>query len=144
MLPKEVRYSKRNTKAKAQTNKNSILLFKHFVTAVNKDKYEAMRILIHERLHQILNEQVGNRKQEYVNEILDIYNEAKLAIKSNPDKYGHLISAFDTILNPDTYLIILINLLKIIGIIEVKKKEILYLQKNFLLKVLLSVLLLML
>lgn len=103
-----------------------------------------MRILIHERLHQILNEQVGNRKQEYVNEILDIYNEAKLAIKSNPDKYGHLISAFDTILNPDTYLIILINLLKIIGIIEVKKKEILYLQKNFLLKVLLSVLLLML
>ena len=103
MLPKEVRYSKRNTKAKAQTNKNSILLFKHFVTAVNKDKYEAMRILIHERLHQILNEQVGNRKQEYVNEILDIYNEAKLAIKSNPDKYGHLISAFDTILNPDTY-----------------------------------------
>lgn len=103
LLPKEVRYSKRNTKAKAQTNKNSILLFKHFVTAVNKDKYEAMRILIHERLHQILNEQVGNRKQEYVNEILDIYNEAKLAIKSNPDKYGHLISAFDTILNPDTY-----------------------------------------
>lgn len=93
MLPKEVRYSKRNTKAKAQTNKNSILLFKHFVTAVNKDKYEAMRILIHERLHQILNEQVGNRKQEYVNEILDIYNEAKLAIKSNPNKYGHLISA---------------------------------------------------
>lgn len=144
MLPKEVRYSKRNTKAKAQTNKDSILLFKHFVTAINKDKYEAMRILIHERLHQILNEQVGNRKQEYVNEILDIYNEAKLAIKSNPDKYGHLISAFDTILNPDTYLIILINLLKIIGIIEVKKKEILYLQKNFLLKVLLSVLLLML
>lgn len=62
-----------------------------------------MRILIHERLHQILNEQVGNRKQEYVNEILDIYNEAKLAIKSNPNKYGHLISAFDTILNPDTY-----------------------------------------
>lgn len=103
LLPKEVRYSKRNTKAKAQTNKNSILLFKHFVTAVNKDKYEAMRILIHERLHQILNEQVGNRKQEYVNEILDIYNEAKLAIKSNPNKYGHLISAFDTILNPDTY-----------------------------------------
>lgn len=103
LLPKEVRYSKRNTKAKAQTNKNSILLFKHFVTAVNKDKYEAMRILIHERLHQILNEQVGNRKQEYVNEILDIYNEAKLAIKSNSDKYGHLISAFDTILNPDTY-----------------------------------------
>ena len=103
LLPKEVRYSKRNTKAKAQTNKNSILLFKHFVTAVNKNKYEAMRILIHERLHQILNEQVGNRKQEYVNEILDIYNEAKLAIKSNPDKYGHLISAFDTILNPDTY-----------------------------------------
>lgn len=103
LLPKEVRYSKRNTKAKAQTNKNSILLFKHFVTAVNKDKYEAMRILIHERLHQILNERVGNRKQEYVNEILDIYNEAKLAIKSNPDKYGHLISAFDTILNPDTY-----------------------------------------
>lgn len=103
LLPKEVRYSKRNTKAKAQTNKNSILLFKHFVTAVNKDKYEAMRILIHERLHQILNEQVGNRKQEYVNEILDIYNEAKLAIKSNLDKYGHLISAFDTILNPDTY-----------------------------------------
>lgn len=103
LLPKEVRYSKRNTKAKAQTNKDSILLFKHFVTAVNKDKYEAMRILIHERLHQILNEQVGNRKQEYVNEILDIYNEAKLAIKSNPDKYGHLISAFDTILNPDTY-----------------------------------------
>lgn len=103
LLPKEVRYSKRNTKAKAQTNKNSILLFKHFVTAVNKDKYEAMRILIHERLHQILNEQVGNRKQEYVNEILDIYNEAKLAIKSNPDKYGHLISAFDTILNLDTY-----------------------------------------
>lgn len=103
LLPKEIRYSKRNTKAKAQTNKDSILLFKHFVTAVNKDKYEAMRILIHERLHQILNEQVGNRKQEYVNEILDIYNEAKLAIKSNPDKYGHLISAFDTILNPDTY-----------------------------------------
>lgn len=103
LLPKEVRYSKRNTKAKAQTNKNSILLFKHFVTAVNKDKYEAMRILIHERLHQILNEQVGNRKQEYVNEILDIYNEAKLAIKSNSDKYDHLISAFDTILNPDTY-----------------------------------------
>lgn len=103
LLPKEVRYSKRNTKAKAQTNKDSILLFKHFVTAVNKDKYEAMRILIHERLHQIFNEQVGNRKQEYVNEILDIYNEAKLAIKSNPDKYGHLISAFDTILNPDTY-----------------------------------------
>lgn len=103
LLPKEVRYSKRNTKAKAQTNKNSILLFKHFVTAVNKDKYEAMRILIHERLHQILNEQVGNNKQEYVNEILDIYNDAKLAIKSNPDKYGHLISAFDTILNPDTY-----------------------------------------
>lgn len=103
LLPKEVRYSKRNTKAKAQTNKNSILLFKHFVTAVNKDKYEAMRILIHERLHQILNEKVGNRKQEYVNEILDIYNEAKLAIKSNSDKYGHLISAFDTILNPDTY-----------------------------------------
>lgn len=103
LLPKEVRYSKRNIKAKAQTNKNGILLFKHFVTAVNKDKYEAMRILIHERLHQILNEQVGNRKQEYVNEILDIYNEAKLAIKSNPDKYGHLISAFDTILNPDTY-----------------------------------------
>lgn len=103
LLPKEVKYSKRNTKAKAQTNKNSILLFKHFVTAVNKDKYEAMRILIHERLHQILNKQVGERKQEYVNEILDIYNEAKLAIKSNPDKYGHLISAFDTILNPDTY-----------------------------------------
>lgn len=103
LLPKEVKYSKRNTKAKAQTNKDSILLFKHFVTAVNKDKYEAMRILIHERLHQILNEQVGNNKQEYVNEILDIYNEAKLAIKSNPDKYGHLISAFDTILNPDTY-----------------------------------------
>lgn len=103
LLPKEVRYSKRNTKAKAQTNKNSILLFKHFVTAVNKDKYEAMRILIHERLHQILNKQVGERKQEYVNEILDIYNEAKLAIKSNPDRYGHLISAFDTILNPDTY-----------------------------------------
>lgn len=103
LLPKEVRYSKRNTKAKAQTNKNSILLFKHFVTAVNKDKYEAMRILIHERLHQILSEQVGNRKQEYINEILDIYNEAKLAIKSNSDKYGHLISAFDTILNPDTY-----------------------------------------
>lgn len=103
LLPKEVRYSKRNTKAKAQTNKNSILLFKHFVTAVNKDKYEAMRILIHERLHQILNKQVGERKQEYVNEILDIYNETKLAIKSNPDKYGHLISAFDTILNPDTY-----------------------------------------
>lgn len=103
LLPKEVRYSKRNTKAKAQTNKGGILLFKHFVTAVNKDKYEAMRILIHERLHQILNEQVGNHKQEYVNEILDIYNEAKLAIKSNPDKYGHLISAFDTILNPDTY-----------------------------------------
>lgn len=103
LLPKEVKYSKRNTKAKAQTNKNSILLFKHFVTAVNKDKYEAMRILIHERLHQILNEQVGERKQEYVNEILDIYNETKLAIKSNPDRYGHLISAFDTILNPDTY-----------------------------------------
>lgn len=103
LLPKKIKYSKRNTKAKAQTNKDSVLLFKHFVTAVNKDKYEAMRILIHERLHQILNEQVGNRKQEYVNEILDIYNEAKLAIKSNPDKYGHLISAFDTILNPDTY-----------------------------------------
>lgn len=103
LLPKEVKYSKRNTKAKAQTNKDSILLFKNFVTNVNKDKYEAMRILIHERLHQILNKQVGERKQEYVNEILDIYNETKLAIKFNPDRYGHLISAFDTILNPDTY-----------------------------------------
>lgn len=103
LLPKKVKYSRKNTRAKAQTSKANILVFKNFVTAVNKDKYEAMRLLIHERLHQILESKVGEHKKEYVNEILDIYKEAKLAIESNPDKYGHLLSAFNTFLNPDTY-----------------------------------------
>lgn len=103
LLPKEVKYSKRDTKAKAQAGKTGILVFKNFVNAVNKDKNEAMRILIHEQLHQILESKVGDQRKEYVTEILDIYNEAKTAIINNPEKYGHLINAFNTILNPDTY-----------------------------------------
>jgi len=109
LIPTNIIYDSK-LKEEAATNGDITRISKKGLTELNKDKRKAIRILLHERMHQLFKEQNVFARENIVNELIDTFNEAVNAarkIKPGTEHYNTAKKFLDWVdkegFNPEQY-----------------------------------------